>query len=62
MSYKCTICGKGPRTGNTVSHSHVGTKRIFRPNLQDVRIKINGKTKKKLVCSSCLKSNKVQKA
>ncbi len=62
MSYKCTICGKGPKAGNTVSHSHVGTKRIFRPNLQDIRIKVDGRTKKAYVCTGCIKSNKVVKA
>ena len=38
MSYKCYVCGKGSSSGNTVSHSNKATKRLFRPNLQALRI------------------------
>ena len=37
MAARCAVCGKGPQTGFTVSHSHRRTKRSFRPNLQSVR-------------------------
>ena len=33
MSRVCQVTGKGPITGNNVSHSHVKTKRRFLPNL-----------------------------
>ncbi|HRL83383.1 MAG TPA: 50S ribosomal protein L28, partial [Bifidobacterium longum] len=36
MAARCAVCGKGPQTGFTVSHSHRRTKRSFRPNLQSV--------------------------
>lgn len=62
MSFKCSVCGKAPSTGNTISHSHVATKRIFRPNLQSIRVMVKGKPKRQYVCTRCLRSNKVQKA
>ena len=62
MSFKCTICGKGPKTGKTISHSHRSTNRVFRPNLQMIRIIVEGKTRRKYVCTACLRSGKVKKA
>lgn len=38
MSRKCQLTGKGPITGNSVSHAHNRTKRRFLPNLQKKRI------------------------
>ena len=34
MSAICQLTGATPRSGNTISHSHVRTKRKFRPNIQ----------------------------
>ncbi|MCG8546972.1 MAG: 50S ribosomal protein L28 [Alphaproteobacteria bacterium] len=34
MARRCMITGKGPITGNNVSHAHNKTKRRFLPNLQ----------------------------
>jgi large subunit ribosomal protein L28 len=62
MAYSCSVCGKGPRAGFSVSHSHVGTKRRFLPNLQKVRVKTSSGTQRKYVCTSCIKSGKVKKA
>ncbi|MDN5363916.1 MAG: large subunit ribosomal protein [Eubacteriales bacterium] len=59
---KCEICGKGPRVGNRVSHSNVKTKRLWSPNLQRVKARINGTTKRINVCTRCLKAGKVQRA
>jgi len=58
---KCAVCGKGPMTGNNVSHSHLKTKRVWQPNVKKVRIRLNGKVIKANVCIKCLKSGKVQK-
>ena len=33
MSRVCQVTGKGPATGNNVSHSNIKTKRRFLPNL-----------------------------
>ncbi|HVE13559.1 MAG TPA: 50S ribosomal protein L28 [Elusimicrobiota bacterium] len=58
MAYKCTICAKGPVTGNSYSHSHRATKRIFRPNLQKQKVVLDGRTQSAYICSSCIKSGK----
>lgn len=62
MSKMCEMCGKKPLTGNNVSHAHNVTKRRFNPNLQKVRTLYNGKVKKMVVCTSCIKSGLVVKA
>ena len=61
MSRVCEICGKKPQVGNNRSHANNATKRLFKPNLQKVRALINGKQKKILVCTSCIKADKVTK-
>ena len=40
----------------------VATKRRFNPNLQRVRVFLDGKATRAYVCARCLKGNKVQKA
>ncbi|PIW47993.1 MAG: 50S ribosomal protein L28 [Zetaproteobacteria bacterium CG12_big_fil_rev_8_21_14_0_65_54_13] len=62
MAKRCEVCGKGPMSGNNVSHAHNTTKRRFLPNLMHVRAVVNGQTGKIKVCASCLRSGKVQKA
>jgi len=62
MAKKCEICGKRPSTGNLVSKSGRRTKRRWLPNLQRIKIKLNGQTKKAYVCTRCIRSNKVVKA
>ncbi|HOO97235.1 MAG TPA: 50S ribosomal protein L28 [Caldisericia bacterium] len=62
MSKKCEICGKGPITGHTISHSHVRCKRRWLPNLHSVRADLNGTVKRVQVCSKCLKAGKVKVA
>lgn len=59
MARRCAVCGKEPRTGNTVSHSHHKTKRRFNPNLQRVRALIDGSPRRVMVCTACLKAGKV---
>lgn len=62
MAKVCEICGKKPIVGNNVSHSHKLTKRRWLPNLQKVKAKIDGESKKIRVCTSCIKSGKIEKA
>ena len=62
MSKICEICGKKPMVGNNVSHAHNVNKRRFNPNLQSVRTISNGRVKKMVVCTSCIKSGHVVKA
>ncbi|HXA42504.1 MAG TPA: 50S ribosomal protein L28 [Candidatus Solibacter sp.] len=56
MSQQCAVCGKGPVSGNNVSHSKVRTKRRFLPNLQVATISIGGKRVKTRVCTRCLRT------
>jgi large subunit ribosomal protein L28 len=61
MSRVCVICGKKPSVGNNRSHSMVATKRRFEPNLQKVRLVLNGSPSREYVCTKCLKAGKVVK-
>ena len=38
MSRVCELTGKGPMTGNTVSHANNKSRRRFLPNLNDVTL------------------------
>lgn len=62
MARVCDICGKGPATGHSVSHSKVRTKRRFMPNLQRVRGVVGGSRRRLLVCTTCLKSGRLARA
>ncbi|MFQ5356248.1 MAG: 50S ribosomal protein L28 [Mariprofundaceae bacterium] len=62
MARRCDICGKGPMSGNNVSHAHNTTRRRFLPNLHRVRAKIENSLRSIKVCSSCLRSGKVSRA
>ena len=62
MSKVCELCGKKPMVGHNVSHAHNVTKRRFNPNLQRVRHVSDGRVKKMMVCTSCIKSGNVVKA
>src|ERR1051325_4159228 len=61
MSKVCAICGKKPSFGHNRSHSMVATKRRFEPNLQRVRVVLQGKPARAYVCTRCLKSGKPKK-
>jgi large subunit ribosomal protein L28 len=58
----CDICGKGPRFGHNISHAHNLTQKIWYPNLQRVRVRVAGGTRRLRLCTRCLRSNRVQKA
>ncbi|MFQ6113992.1 MAG: 50S ribosomal protein L28 [bacterium] len=62
MAKRCEICGKGPMVGHHVSHAHNLTKRRWLPNLKKIRAKVNGRVKRILVCTQCIKSGRVVKA
>ena len=61
MSKVCAVCGKKPGFGNSRSHSMVATKRRFNPNLQRVRLLVDGETTRAYVCTRCLKGGKVRR-
>jgi len=62
MSKVCQNCGKGIMRGHNVSHSKQRTKKIYKPNLQSVKIMVGDKRKKMLLCTKCIKKLKKQAA
>jgi large subunit ribosomal protein L28 len=75
MFRKCAICGKGPMTGKKVVRKGLAkskggtgskivrsTKRQFLPNLQKIRILIQGRPRRVYVCTKCIKKGDIIKA
>uniref|UniRef100_A0A7C4GD48 Large ribosomal subunit protein bL28 n=1 Tax=candidate division WOR-3 bacterium TaxID=2052148 RepID=A0A7C4GD48_UNCW3 len=62
MAKHCEICGKTGTVGSNISHAHNVTKRRWEPNLQRVRVKEGTSTRRRWVCTRCLRSDKVVKA
>lgn len=61
MAKNCELCGRGPVFGHRISHAHNVTNRRWNVNLQTVRAVVKGSNKRIKVCTSCIKSGKVQK-
>jgi large subunit ribosomal protein L28 len=72
---QCDICGKKAVVGRQITTrglpkkvGGIGTKitginkRRFKPNIQKVRVRVNGGTQRMRVCTRCIKSGRVQKA
>ncbi|MCL4461726.1 MAG: 50S ribosomal protein L28 [Nitrospirae bacterium] len=62
MADSCAVCGKTKVVGNQISHSHRVSKRIFKPNLQNVRALVNGQARRIRVCTRCIRSGSIKKA
>ena len=63
MAKVCQFCGRGPVSGNAVSHSNRHTRRRWLINLQNVHVDLgDGITAKLKVCTKCLKSGFVKRA
>ncbi len=58
----CSVCGKGAHFGIKVSHSHRRSNHMWKSNIKRVRIMENGAAKRAYVCTSCLRSGKVERA
>ncbi len=58
MSRRCELTGKGPMTGNNVSHAHNKTRRRFLPNLNEVSLMSEtlGRSFQLKISSSALRS------
>ena len=58
MSRRCELTGKGPMSGQNVSHANNKSKRRFLPNLQDVSLQSEalGRSVKMRVSSAALRS------
>jgi large subunit ribosomal protein L28 len=72
MGMQCDICDKKPVTGNQKTYrgkaKYLGgvgtkitgtTKRVFKPNLQNIRIVKDGKTVRSNVCVQCIRSGRI---
>jgi len=72
MSMICELCGKGPHAGRSIARRGLAkkkggvgknitgvTKRRFLPNLQNVKMLVNGAPKRAKVCTSCIRSGKI---
>ena len=59
---KCAICEKAAHFGNNVSHSHRRSNKRWKANVKSVRVKVNGANQRMYVCTSCLRSGKVERA
>lgn len=66
MSYICEICGKKSTVGSSQIHGRgvagkrwlkraPKTRRVFKPNLQNITLLISGETKKMRICAKCIK-------
>ena len=62
MGKFCEVCEKGLMSGHSVSHSNRKTTRTWAPNVQRVRVLVNGQAKRLNVCTRCLRSGNVQRA
>lgn len=49
-------------TGHNVSHSHKLTNRRWLPNLQKIKVVVDGKKQRMRVCTECIRSGRVKKA
>lgn len=75
MSKVCDICGKGKMAGKVIKRRGMAKKeggvgrkitgrsiRRFAPNLQRVKVNLNGVIKTLKVCTACIRSGKIVKA
>lgn len=75
MSRICQICGKRPVVGRSIIRRGMAKKkggagrkitgishRLFKPNIQRVKVIVAGKIKRIFICVKCLKAGKIQKA
>ena len=59
---RCAICDKAAHFGNNVSHSHRRANKMWKSNVKSVKAVVDGTPKKIYVCTSCLRSGKVERA
>ncbi len=75
MGMQCSVCGKKPVVGNQktyrgkakylggVGKKITGTsKRVFKPNLQSIKIASGGETVRARVCCQCIRSGRIQRS
>ena len=72
MGMQCHVCGKKPVVGNQKTYrgkaKYLGgvgkkitgiNKRVFKPNLQSIKIAKEGETVRARVCTQCIRSGKI---
>jgi large subunit ribosomal protein L28 len=59
MARFCEFCGKGPTTGNLVSHSNIKTRTRWLPNLKRMKAVLNGNTQTVRACTRCIRSGAI---
>lgn len=60
----CEMCGKGAQVGHNIQHQASGqwryrapkTRKVWKANVQKVRLMVAGRLKKVNVCTRCLRS------
>lgn len=62
MARTCDICGKGNQRGHNVSHANNKTPKLWAANLQNVKAKVGGGTKRIRACTRCIRSGFVAKS
>ncbi len=55
MAYQCQNCHRGVGHGNMVSHAKNRLKRLFKPNLQNLKVIKDGLLVRVKLCTSCIK-------
>ncbi|EDM27871.1 ribosomal protein L28 [Lentisphaera araneosa HTCC2155] len=74
MAKECHFCGKKPHVGGTIVHRGISkkaggiglklvktNKRVFKPNIQKVKAKINGTACTVNACTACIRTGLVVK-
>jgi large subunit ribosomal protein L28 len=61
MALKCDNCYKGILIGSMVSPAKNRLRRVFKPNLQKLKVVINGKIQSAKLCTRCIKKLKKDK-
>jgi large subunit ribosomal protein L28 len=61
MARVCYVTGRRTTSGNNRSHAMNKTKRTYKPNLQKVKILVNGSPKRVYVSAKALKSGLVER-
>ncbi len=62
MAKVCVICNKSKSTGYQISHSNIKTKRKWFPNIQRIKILLNGSPRRANVCVKCIKAGRIERA
>ena len=75
MSRMCEICGKRTTFGRSIARRGLAkrkggigkkttgiTKRVFRPNVQKIRVIEGGRVRRARVCAACIRAGKIRKA